>query len=565
MLILDIETNSKMDHIWFCGTKDTETGVKLYHTSTDTLQPLLDSASIVVGWNIISFDWVKLTDYWGIHLPLDKIRDGIIMSKAYDTKRTTGHNLASYGIQFNFPKGDFTDYDNGDCQENRDYCGRDLDLTEKAYDWLAINMEESGFDSDFLPMEYKVRNILDIQERNGFRLDLPKATALYIRLAAERSEIERKLHQVFPPIVTERWSDKTNKRLKDNVEVFNVGSRQQIARRLKTLGCNFSKRTGKTDKGGGGNLIIDEGTLKPFAKTVPEAAMALSYLTIGKKASMVAGWLRYVDDDGRVHGRVDTLGAVTSRMTHSSPNVAQVDSAEDMRECWIVDEGYTLVGVDAEGLELRCLAHYMQDEEYTSLILSGDVHWFNALAAGIAKEGTLYDEGDPDLKKQRNDAKTFIYAFLYGSGDKALGAQLGKTANDGKKMKSELLESLPKLADLREKILRISRGGSLPAIDGRRLRVYKSHAALNVLLQGLGSIIMKRALCIAVDEMDRLNLDYRTVANVHDEIQSEVKNSQAKQAGEICCEAIVKAGEYYNLRIPMAGKAQLGINWSQTH
>ena len=45
----------------------------------------------------------------------------------------------------------------------------------------------------------------------------------------------------------------------------------------------------------------------------------------------------------------------------------------------------------------------------------------------------------------------------------------------------------------------------------------------------------------------------------------EVKNSQAKQAGEICCEAIVKAGEYYNLRIPMAGKAQLGINWSQTH
>ena len=78
-----------------------------------------------------------------------------------------------------------------------------------------------------------------------------------------------------------------------------------------------------------------------------------------------------------MHGYVNTNGAVTGRMTHSKPNLAQVPSSSSLygpecRSCWIVPKGYKLVGIDASGLELRMLAHFMDDADYTNTILTGE-------------------------------------------------------------------------------------------------------------------------------------------------------------------------------------------------
>ena len=275
-----------------------------------------------------------------------------------------------------------------------------------------------------------------------------------------------------------------------------------------------------------------------------------------KRVAQIESWLKALGSDGRVHGKVITNGAVTGRMTHMSPNMAQVPNSgspygEDCRDLWTVDKGYKLVGIDASGLELRMLAHYMKDDAYTSEVVSGDIHTANQKAAGL---------------ETRNQAKTFIYAFLYGAGDAKIGKVVGAGAKEGQTLKARFLKNTPSLKELREKVGRISQtSGTLPGLDGRRLQVRSDHAALNTLLQSAGAIVMKQALVILNDELRRAKIDYRFVVNCHDEWQIEVKEGSEDIAGKLGVEAIKKAGEYFNMRCPLDGEYKIGNSWKETH
>ena len=362
------------------------------------------------------------------------------------------------------------------------------------------------------------------------------------------NEIESDLQALFPPIVEERYSEKTGKRLKDKVTVFNVGSRQQVAERLSAKGAVWTELTPT------GKPMVDEKTLKENSH-VPEAAQVLEYLLLQKRYAQVNSWLEHVQDDGRVHGRVTTNGAVTGRMTHQNPNMAQVPSVnseygEDCRNCWIVPEGRKLVGVDASGLELRMLAHYMGDEEFTNVLLRDDIHTRNQTAAGLAT---------------RPQAKTFIYAFLYGAGDAKIGSIVGGTARDGSELRQRFLRNTPALESLRERITRAAGRGYLTGLDGRRLRVRSEHAALNTLLQAAGAIVMKKALVILDDYAKQWKLDYKFIGNIHDEVQSEVVEEQAEKFGWLAVECLKASGVHFKLRCPLDGEYKVGTTWAETH
>ena len=198
-----------------------------------------------------------------------------------------------------------------------------------------------------------------------------------------------------------------------------------------------------------GKAKVDETTLAEVG--IPEADLVLEYLTLGKRVGMLRSWLDSVDTDGRIHGRVNTCGAVTGRMTHSKPNLAQIPSDAIYRECFTVEDGNKLVGCDASGLELRMLAHYMQDETYTDLILNGDIHSHNQQLAGLPT---------------RNDAKTFIYALLYGAGDAKIGTIVGGGAKAGRELRHKFMSGLPAYGKLVEKIGNIMfKRGTLPGLD----------------------------------------------------------------------------------------------------
>lgn len=560
MLTIDIETDMKHSTIWCACAEDVATGETTVHTEAKTLQALINKHDSILTYNGLGFDVPVMTAVWGISVEGKKHVDAMVLSRLFNPAQAGGHSLRSWGERLAYPKDDFTDYDGGLCEEMITYCKRDVNLTTKVYKTVSANLKRGKFTQDVIDLEHAVTAELELQRSNGFKIDLPKANGLYSTLTHRMRELEALLQAEFPPIVTERWSEKTGKQLKDNVEVFNVGSRQQIAKRLQTVGVKF------TDKTEGGSYKIDENVLEGIDN--PSAQLVAEYLLLQKRASQVSSWLEAVADDGRVHGRVFSSGAATGRMTHISPNMAQVPATRkahdgmtpvqrlkaelggECRACWTVEQGNKLVGIDASGLELRMLAHYMKDEDYVNTILDGDIHSANQAAAGL---------------ETRDQAKTFIYAFLYGAGDEKIGSIAGKGAKHGKKLKKDFLDNIPSLKALKELVEKIAANGTLPSLDGRRIRIRKAYSALNFLLQGGGAALMKKALLNGVESLREQNIPFKMVANVHDEFQVETPEAFAKAVGLHFRNAIRKAGDDFELRCPMDGEYKIGNNWSETH
>jgi DNA polymerase-1 len=556
LVFLDIETNTKHDTIWCCVTKSDE-DIQVW-TEAEKLKEYLKKEDTLVMHNGISFDAPILNRLWNTKIRLSQCRDTLVLSRLMNPNRENGHSLAAWGNKLGYPKIDFSDYDGGLSDEMIQYCIRDVEVLERVYYALEDEKRNYGFSEQSITLEHEVAAIVSRQERRGFRLDVPYAMVLVSSLRDKASTIEAEFQQLFPPIVTERISEKTGKRLKDDVEVFNPSSRQQISKRLISLGWKPTKKTEK------GSVIVDEKTLEEISTNaryatkpvlVSVATKLQEYLLLSKRISQVQSWLDVVQEDGRVRGKVITNGAVTGRMTHHSPNMAQVPSSsspygEECRQCWTVDEGYKLVGIDASGLELRMLAHYMKDKDYVREVCEGDIHTKNQVAAGL---------------ETRPQAKTFIYAFLYGAGPSKIGSIVGGGAKEGERLIDSFLDNTPALKALRAKVDGLAEKGHLPGLDGRKLFVRSAHAALNTLLQGAGAIVMKQALVILNEKIQKHKLNAHFVANVHDEWQIEVREDEAELVGQLGVKAIQEAGEVLEMRCPLTGEYRVGNNWKETH
>ena len=546
-MFLDIETNSQASQIWLCVTKDQRSGRIECHHKADTLLKTLEDNPLVVAHNGIFFDFPILNRLWNTKIKASMCVDTLVMSRLMSPNRENGHSLAAWATRLGTSKIEFTDFDGGLTPEMQEYCVRDVEVLEKVYNELLQEQQRYGFSQQSIDLEHKVAIIIARQERNGFRFDLPKAMVLLAGLKDKMASIETSLQFIFPPIVTERISEKTGKRLKDDVEVFNPGSRQQIAKRLQEKGWQPKKFTEK------GQVIVDESTLAGV--DIPEARAIAEYLLIQKRVAMVESWIESVSEAQRIHGKVITNGAVTGRMTHHSPNMAQVPSVGseyggECRELFTVPEGYKLVGIDASSLELRMLAHYMKDKDYAKEVVEGDIHTKNQNAAGL---------------QTRAQAKTFIYALLYGAGPAKIGKIVGGSAKDGQKLIDTFLRNTPALQALRNKIEKLSVQGSLPGLDGRKLQIRSAHAALNTLLQGAGAIVMKQALVLLDEGIRKKGLDAKFCANVHDEWQLEVAEKDAQTVGELGVDSIRKAGVVLGMRCPLDGEYKVGNNWKDTH
>ena len=542
-VVLDIETNLAHDTIWMAGVFCPATGEATACYSLDELYNRLSGVDVVIGHNLIGFDLEVLRNVWGFDWNRGVV-DTLVLGRLLSPSIDGGHSLRAWAERAGGElKDSFTDFDAGLTDEMVEYCLQDCRANWDVYQYMLDFKEELGFSDESVELEHLVAKYTKRQEVNGFAFDFPTAAMLHTNHKERMDEIESELQKVFPPIIEERFSEKTGKRLKDKVTVFNPGSRQQVAERLEGKGAVWKKWTET------GKAKVDETTLAELG--IPEADLVLEYLTLGKRVGMLRSWLDAVAEDGRIHGYVNTCGTVTGRMTHSRPNMAQIPSDALYRECFIVETGNKLVGCDASGLELRMLAHYMQDEKYTDLILNGDIHSHNQQLAGLPT---------------RNDAKTFIYALLYGAGDAKIGTIVGGGAKAGQELRRKFMRGLPAYGRLIEKIGNIvSKRGTLPGLDGRRLHVRSAHSALNTLLQSAGAIVMKQALVLATDELRKSGIPYTLVAQVHDEVQVEADPVYAERIGQVFRQAIVDAGTSFDMRCPLDGEYMIGDSWKDTH
>lgn len=547
-IILDIETNKAHDTIWCVVCRDIDKDVVSTFVQPASLQDFINGCDSVVTHNGIFFDFPVLKKVWGITVKKSQVIDTLVLARLYNPSIEDGHSLAAWGQRLGFAKGDFTDFDGGLTDEMLEYCIQDTKVTAELYKHLTQEME-NDFSKESITLEHEVAIIIAEQERNGFRLDMPKALCLLSELKTKLDNIQVEMEKIFPPVVISGRTHKTSgKPLNDIVTPFNPGSRQQIAQRLQEKGWKPKKHTEK------GSIIIDEEVLASL--DYPEAKALAEYMMLQKRIGQVDSWIKAVEADGRVHGRVITNGAVTGRMTHMSPNMAQVPNSgspygHECRELWTIEKGNKLVGIDASGLELRMLAHYMNDDEYTNEVVSGDIHTANQTAAGL---------------QTRNQAKTFIYAFLYGAGSAKIGSIVGGSAKEGQKLIDSFLRNTPKLKALREKVARIyATKGWLPGLDGRKLLVRAEHSALNTLLQGAGAIVMKQALVIFKQELKRQKIWHEFKVNCHDEWQVECLPQDSETVGKIGVQSIADAGIMLKMRCPLDGEYKIGNSWRETH
>lgn len=581
------------------------------------LMATLDTFDVLAGHNIIGFDLPMLKKYYGWSPRADVIIiDTLWLSRMYYPDMEGGHSLGSWGVRLGNAKTEYypvldpeQPHYNPDADVKKDsgwvgsvwtqtmqeYCDQDVRLNVDVFDKLLLLLMKFSWQS--IECEMKTAMLIQRQMEHGFVFNKKAAELLHAKLVERIIELEDIVHSTFKPlpklvrevqpkvkkdgtvssvglkglgddweelIVTPEYTDEFGKdRLYTSgsfslIEwpTFSLGSRQQIAERLTRAGYKLTKVTEK------GTPIVDDVVLQEAADAgIAEAKPLAEYFLIQKREAMVKDWIakaEWHEDQGvwRIHGYVNSMGANSHRMTHSSPNMAQVPAAgspygPECRSLFGVRKGYKLVGCDASGLELRTLAHYMGDLEYIKTLLTGDIHTANQLAAGLPT---------------RNNAKTFIYAFLYGAGDSKIGSIVGGGAKEGKKLKEAFLERTPALKKLREGVLTAAKNrGWLKGFDGRILRVRSPHSALNTLLQGMGAIVMKYWLIEVARVADEEGIDWNPQANVHDEGQFEVLEEHVERFMEICVKAFLTISSELGSKCLLEGEAKVGNNWFETH
>jgi DNA polymerase-1 len=556
-VIFDIETTMTADKIWCIVCKHENT----YYQFTDgknlnRFEEFAKQTKEFIGHNIIGFDVPVVQKFLGADIFKNcKLTDTLVLSRLLNPILEGGHSLKNWGTKLGTNKIEFEQFDflSDDMLK---YCRNDVALTEKLYKFLVRKMTDFG---ESIELEHNVSKIIQKQHENGFLIDVVSAYGLQAKFQEDMNDLTTEVRKSFPPEkIEETFIPKVNNKARGYVKgvpftkvkykEFNLGSRQQIGERLMKLGWKPKK---KTDKG---HVIVDEKVLSEI-KNIPEAALINKFLLLQKRIAQVSSWIEAIREDGRVHGKVITNGTVTGRMSHQSPNMAQIPAVyspygKECRALWIPRKQFKLVGVDASGLELRMLAHYMNDEEYINEVVNGDIHTANQNAAGL---------------ESRDKAKTFIYAFIYGAGSKKIGSIIGGTERDGERVKEKFLRATPSLRSLREKVERVAQRRWVKGLDGRKIIIRHPHAALNTLLQGAGAIVMKYALTLLEEYVNNKQIKAFPVVNVHDEFQYEVEESKADEFGKLAVQAIIDAGNKLKVRCPLNGEYKIGNNWSETH
>jgi DNA polymerase I-like protein with 3'-5' exonuclease and polymerase domains len=609
--IFDVETDGLLPTITtvHCLTiMDIDTQ-EMQSFTPDTIKDgikLLEEASVIIGHNVINFDIPAIKKVYPWFNPKGKVRDTLVCSRLIwanmlyldsirrklPGKMMGLHSLKSWGMRLGCLKGEFT-AESADVWEHYtpemlEYNKQDVQVTYKLFKLI----EKQKYSAKAIVLEHEFATVIDLMVKHGFRFNYDNAVSLQLEVLASLEALEEELSKAFPPFVDEEiFIPKVNNLARGYVKgepftkvittKFNPGSRDHIIRALRDY-FNFElipvlKRVkGKREK----QLVVEVGEEALLALPFKEGKLLGEYKTIQKLYGTLANgdksWLKCVTSNNRIHGSVNTNGAVTGRCSHSKPNIAQVPKAQsdkrtgslifgresgwgsDCRALFMADAGWVLVGADASGLELRCLAHYMAEFDggaYVDVVLNGDIHTVNQQAAGLPT---------------RDAAKTFIYAHNYGAGDEELGSIVGGGKAEGAKLRRTFKKKLPALGKLVASLeAKVESSGSVVGLDGRIIPSRSSHSTLNFLLQSAGSILVKKATTLFYEGCKSkgwvFGTDYALVAHVHDEMQVTCEPAIADELGFLLVESIRQAGIFFRFRCPLDGEYKVGNNWAETH
>lgn len=648
-IIFDIEGNGFLETVTklhcIC-TVDIDTGERKTFGPTEIEAALeyLRTGDVLIAHNGLRYDFPVLEKLHGFVVPFANKQDTLVIgrtirpnlketdSRANATLLKQGkpgmgelfgkHSIEAWAFRFGTVKvgADITDYSEW-TQEIQDRCESDISINLRLWQYL----KPEKYSQQALELEHRVAVVCEKITQAGWPFDVKAAGELHALLTDAKHKIEVKLHEQFGGWWENcgEFTPKRDNRTRGYVAgqpctkiewtEFNPNSRQHIERCLRKLGWRPTEFTES------GQAKLDEEVIEGVSALYPQAMGLVEYLTIQKRLGQLAdgkqAWLKLVKDDGKIHAEMNPMGAVTSRMSHFNPNIAQVPATKSLyghesRSLFTVLPGWDLVGADQEGLELRGLAHYMapfDGGEFGRLLLEDDPHWMNVIAMGILEEQTrIKDESHPLYNlhniAREDGAKRCIYAMGYGAGDEKTGriildcCRLIKATNPewgyvyekffgndpapdtkllrsvGKQIKNAILSKIPALKKFKDQVEDILAVQSwIPGLDKRRLPVRSPHAAVNTAVQSAGAIICKRWQADAYDALNADGLKWGwdgevvMVGLIHDEVQVACREGLGDRVGEILVRTARSAGEPYGFRIRLDSKYKIGKTWASTH
>lgn len=598
--IIDIETNGleNPDTIWCVVIESIESGTVWDFYVKEHLKRWLKgfcSKCQLIGHNIIDFDIPWLRKIWDIDIPNEQLLDTLILSRMYDPKRPR-HSLESWGEELGYPKTEFSDFSNYS-KEMLEYCKNDVKVNKQLYLYLKNKVTAPLA----IEIEHSIQPMLSDARKYGFYFDTSRAIDLLQELEKERSIYDELIEKAYPPVevgkrvkklvyfnpdspkqcIDKLWeanwepSEPTIGYLKfpNNYQTYYEENKHKIGTWREPTKEFYEKEKAKFERYG---WKINENNLATLPKDAPESVKCILKRTILEtRIRKLNEWLALVECDGGIHGNIISVGTWTHRMVHRNPNMANISAKKSikyhtpelntlatelggrMRALWRARPGRVLVGTDAEGIQLRVLAHYLEDPEFIKSVTEGnkhdgtDPHSLNQKRIGI---GT------------RDNAKTFIYAFLLGAGDGKIAEIYNIIRRKATDLKESFITSTPGLKRIKtERIPFEAKRGYTIGFDGRRIYCNSEHLMMAAYLQAGEAIIMKLATVLAVKEIKRRKLDAHLINVVHDEMLFDCAWRHAERVRKITEEAIKKAGEILKLKCPMKGEGFIGRTWLEVH
>jgi DNA polymerase-1 len=585
IVTFDIETNGLDPDVIHCLVVRCMITNKVRWFTAENMQEGLDllaAADQIIGHNVIAYDIPSLQKVYpqSFHLPpAVKITDTLVLSrllcadmtnddfeadwagKGVDLpKRLYGsHSLQAWGLRMGSHKGDYTGGWETFSEEMLEYCIQDTAVTAALYrKFMDMKPDQTAVD-----FAHELATVCDEVGKFGWTFDVKKATELYGTLAQRRADIERELHDLFEPWeIHEEFIPKRNNKTLGYVEgevftkvktvQFNPNSRRHIEFCLRRK-YNWKPKLLTAQ----GHAQIDETVLGALA--YPEAQRLAEFFMIQKRIGQLAegrqAWLK-LQQRGKLRHNIISQGTVTHRAAHRNCNLAQVPASrlpygKECRELFTVADGYVLLGADLSGIEARCLAFYLNDDQFTKELLDGDIHTANQKAAGLSS---------------RDQAKTFFYAYMYGAGAAKIGSVVGGGIKEGRELLDRFNANMPAIRRLRAAVEAAAERGYLVGLDNRHIKIRSQHKALNSLLQGAGATIAGQWLINTNKAIKEQGLDANIMAWVHDELQIQVREKDAEHVGDIVRRSAEEAGRIWDFeKVPIEAEYSIGRSWADTH
>lgn len=501
-----------------------------------------------------SFDIPKL-EAQGMKIERRRIRDTMVMSRILEPhmfmslKAQSARHVDSSAAYMQAeldkmmkPKGPYTwETIPVNCPPYWQYAALDPVLTIHLHDvhWPRVQAE--------CPKAY------DIESSVLWTLEKMEKYGAYIDIEYANTQYESFIQYVD---TAEKWI----------LDTYNIraGSNQAIIAALEKDGYTFDKLTAS------GAKALDKDVLAhcaehPLAKTVLQRRQIQKLAT-----TYLKHFVTEIDENNCIHPQINSLGARTSRMSMSNPNLQNLPrkseknpAATTIRNAVTTRYGAngSLIMCDFDQIEMRGMAFVSGDVKLTQAFLGAD-DFFVSLAREMFQDQKLV-KSDP----RRQITKNAAYATIYGSGVDKFAATAKLSYERAVEVRQRWDSLYPGTQtyirniqrEARENYEAVGTAFVRSAFDNRYLvsESDKMYALVNYSVQQMASAVFKSKILA----LDASGLDKYMVVPVHDEIVLDVPNEDLQDVVTTLLDVMNDTETF--APIPITASVSHGKRWGE--